>query len=67
MARERKIEEPVVLFATIERKQHDSLRQIAFKQRKSIADIVRQALDRYVSGQEKSPFAFLNDEGTARR
>jgi len=38
----------VVLFASIERGQHDALRYIAYKEKRSIADITRQALNNYI-------------------
>lgn len=49
MARERKLEAPVTLFAAIETEQHQALREIAFEQRRSIADIVREAISQYVA------------------
>ena len=51
MAREKKLEAPVTLFAAIETRQHDALRTIAFNERRSIADIVREALDRYIENR----------------
>lgn len=38
----------VVLFASIERAQHDALRYIAYKERRSIADVTRHALNNYI-------------------
>jgi valyl-tRNA synthetase len=38
----------VVLFASIERAQHDALRYIAYKEARSIADIAREALNDYL-------------------
>ncbi len=52
MAREKKLENPVTLFAAIEKDQHDALRFIAFKERRSIADIAREAIENYI--REKS-------------
>jgi len=49
MAREKKLEAPVTLFAAIETAQHDALREIAFAQRRSIADVVREAITQYVA------------------
>jgi len=49
MARERKLEAPVTLFAAIETTQHQALREIAFEQRRSIADVVREAISQYVA------------------
>jgi hypothetical protein len=57
MARTRKLESPVTLFAAIEREQHEALRAIAFAQRRSIADIARDALTEYIErhGAGRSP------------
>lgn len=49
MPAERKLTAPITLFAAIEAKQHDALRTIAFEERRSIADVVRQALDEMLS------------------
>jgi hypothetical protein len=49
MAREKKMEAPVTLFAAIETAQHDALRSIAFDQHRSIADIVREAIGEYIA------------------
>ncbi len=49
MAREKKLEAPVTLFAAIETTQHQALREIAFEQRRSIADVVREAIGKYVA------------------
>ncbi len=46
--REKKLEKPITLFAAIESKQHEALRTIAFEERRSMADVVREAIDRYV-------------------
>lgn len=51
MAREKKLEAPVTLFAAMESDQHEILRRIAFNQRRSIADIVRQAIDEFIERQ----------------
>lgn len=48
MAKERKLESPITLFATIESRQHEALRTIAFNQRRSIADVVREAIDGHI-------------------
>ncbi|MBI2264613.1 MAG: hypothetical protein HYU64_05520 [Armatimonadetes bacterium] len=48
MARERKLEAPVTLFAAIEADQHEALRRIAFSKRKSLAGVVREALTEYI-------------------
>ena len=49
MAREKKLDAPVTLFAAIETEQHQALREIAFEQRRSIADVVREAIGQYVA------------------
>ena len=51
MAREKKIEGPVTVFAAIETEQHQALREIAFKERRSIADVVRDAINQYVANR----------------
>jgi hypothetical protein len=38
----------VVLFASIDRAQHEALRYIAYKEKRSVADVTREALDKYV-------------------
>jgi len=55
MAREKKLEAPVTLFAAIESEQHQALREIAFEQRRSIADLVREAINEYVQHVAKRP------------
>lgn len=50
--REKKSGKRVVLFAAIDEPQHEALRYIAFRERRSIAEITRQAISRYVA--EKS-------------
>lgn len=53
MTRMKKLETPVTLFAAIEAEQHDALRTIAFQERRSIADIVRQAIDELIERRAK--------------
>ncbi len=48
MTREKKLAEPVSLFVTIESKYHDALRIIAFSQRRSLADVVREVVAEFV-------------------
>jgi len=38
----------VVLFASIERAQHEALRYIAYREKRSMADVTRQALSKYI-------------------
>jgi hypothetical protein len=40
----KKLRGAVTLFATIEAKQHEALREIAFREKRSLADVVREAL-----------------------
>ncbi len=54
MAKERKLESPVTLFAAIEKEQYDSLREMAFERRVSLADILREALSFYFGHQKHS-------------
>lgn len=48
MAPRRKLKKPVTLFCAIEYKMHDRLREIAFRQRISVASIVRSAIGEYL-------------------
>lgn len=48
MARPKKLAAPVTLFAAIERQQHEVLRKLAFDQRRSLADVTRDALAEYI-------------------
>ena len=50
--RPKKLEGPVTLFAAIEAKQHETLRKIAFRERRSLADIVREALTNYIKNKK---------------
>jgi predicted transcriptional regulator len=51
MARTKKLVAPVTLFAAIEQEQHAALRQIAFAQRRSLADVTRTALQEFIKRQ----------------
>ena len=53
MGREKKLGSPVTLFATIEQEQYQFLRTIAFKERRSLADVVREAIDLFIQKQPK--------------
>jgi len=44
----KKLETPVTLFAAIEEKQHEALRELAFREHRSLADVVRDAIDLYL-------------------
>jgi hypothetical protein len=68
MNRDRKISAPVTLFATIEAEQHEALRTIAFNERRSIADVVREAIDKFVKrDSEDVPVGVLSDERISSR
>ena len=46
---EKKLAAPVTLFAAIEAEQHEGLRAIAFAERRSLADVVREALNAFLA------------------
>lgn len=46
---DKKLSEPVTLFAAVEAEQHRALREIAFSERRSLADVVREALTGFIS------------------
>ncbi len=48
MAAEKKLESPVTLFAAIEAKQHEALRELAFREKRSLADLAREAIAEYL-------------------
>ena len=48
-AGDKKLSEPVTLFAAIEAEQHEGLRAIAFSERRSLADVVREALNGFLA------------------
>jgi len=48
-AGDKKRSQPVTLFAAIEAEQHEALRAIAFSERRSLADVVREALNGFIS------------------
>lgn len=54
MAAERKLESAVTLFAAIEAKQHEALRELAFREKRSIADLVREALNEFIRSRTKA-------------
>jgi len=51
---EKKLKDPVILFASVERKQHDALRALSFKEHRSIAELTRDAVEKYISTGKKS-------------
>ena len=46
---DKKLTAPVTLFAAIEAEQHEALRAIAFAERRSLADVVREALNAFLA------------------
>jgi hypothetical protein len=48
-AGDKKLSAPVTLFAAIEAEQHAALRAIAFVDRRSLADVVREALNAFLA------------------
>jgi hypothetical protein len=52
-AGDRKLTAPVTLFAAIEAEQREALRALAFAQRRSLADLVREALSAYLAKQRR--------------
>jgi hypothetical protein len=46
---DRKLASPVTLFAAVEADQHEALRAIAFSERRSLADVVREALAAFLA------------------
>lgn len=62
----KKLEAAVTLFAAIEARQHEALRRIAFNTRRSIADLVRDALDRYIRAENAhaAEFPSLQEVGS---
>lgn len=52
---EKKIKDPVTLFASIERDDHDSLRELSFLSHRSIADLTRTAIKEFVEENLEKP------------
>jgi hypothetical protein len=50
----KKLEAPVTLFAAIEHEDHEFLRTLAFRERRSLADIVREAIRDYRKKKERN-------------
>ena len=50
-AGDKRLSAPVTLFAAIEAEQHQALREIAFSERRSLADVVREALTGFIAQQ----------------
>ena len=46
---EKRLTSPVALFAAIEAEHHEALRAIVFAERRSLADVVREALDAFLA------------------
>lgn len=67
MAQGNKLNSPITLFAAIEEKQHEVLRRIAFKERRSIADVVREAIAQYIENREETKKSVRRLKPTAVR
>jgi len=50
----KKLEAPVTLFAAIEADDHEFLRATAFRERRSLADVVREAIHEYRKKKDRS-------------
>jgi len=44
----------VILFASIDRVQHEALRYIAYKEKRSIADVTREAIKGYLEAKGRT-------------
>ena len=55
MAQVKKLTAPITLFAAIEEKQHTALRRIAYQEHRSLADVVREAINEYIEQREEKP------------
>jgi len=66
MARSKKLTAPVTLFAAIEQEQHEALRQLAFSQRRSLADVTRDALSEYLERHARPRRSVAAKGGAAR-
>ena len=53
MNNKKKLDNPVTLFAAIEKKQYEAIRKIAFKEKRSIASIAREAIDMFIKSKRK--------------
>jgi hypothetical protein len=49
------LKDKAVLYTPIPREVHDALRTIAFKERRSIADVSREAIDEYLKKRGLNP------------
>jgi hypothetical protein len=53
----KKLESPITLFAAIEAEQHEALRTLAYDRKKSMADLVREAIGEYIKVNKGSSAA----------
>lgn len=67
MAAKKKIGEPIVLVASIEQAQYEALRYIAYREKRSIADLTREALADFIAqkSQERPPTISVAGVNTA--
>ena len=54
MSAKKQLKDPVTLFAAVESKQYEVIRRIAFKERRSISSIAREAFDMFIKSKKKS-------------
>lgn len=54
MPKAKQLKDPVVLVVSVERRQREALRRLAFEQHRSLADITRQALKAYIAKNGKN-------------
>ena len=62
----KKLKNGVTLFALVESKQYDMIRAFAFQEHKSIAEIVRKALDMYIKHRTKKMRRNTKDKDSHR-
>ena len=51
----KKFDSPITLFCSIDVEQHEALRVLAFKEKRSVADIVREAIDQRIQRSVANP------------
>lgn len=45
----KKLKKPVTITTIVEEEQHEALRYVAYKERKTMAEIIRAALEEYIN------------------
>lgn len=51
MGAPKRLEKPVYVTTILETSQHETLKLIAFKKRKPMAELIREALERYIASE----------------